>query len=114
DLLGAGLAHVGEDVALVVRLDRLERLVGVDVLSADHVRDTYPLALELLEPRLELGALRGSRGVRLDRLVLRRRRGEDSGSAHGGDCRVERGAGGADAVRGSGLGGGRALDGRGR
>jgi hypothetical protein len=89
DVLRPGLAHIREDVLLVVRLDCLERLVRVDVLAADDVRDLDAFALELLQTCLQLGALRSSRRIGLDRLVLRLRRREDSRGAHARDSRVD-------------------------
>ena len=113
DVLGAALADVGQDVALAMRHHRLERLVGVDVLAADDEGDADALALHLAQASLQLGALGGAGCVGLDGLVDRRGRAEDSVGAHGADCKVVRGAGGADAVRGGRLGRGGALD-RGR
>ena len=39
DLLRAALVHGGEHVRAVVRLDRLERVAGANLLAADHERD---------------------------------------------------------------------------
>jgi len=49
--------HLGQNVALVVRHDRVERVAGTDLLSADHAGDVELLISELGEARFELGAL---------------------------------------------------------
>src|SRR5581483_3768889 len=54
--------------------------------AADHEGDLDALRRHLGEAGLQLGALGRAGGVAPGRLVERRRRPEDAGSAHPGDC----------------------------
>jgi hypothetical protein len=71
--------NVREHVLLAMRHDVLEGGAGANVLAADHARDVEALAFDLLEPQLELRALRRAGGIALDRLVLRTRRPKEAG-----------------------------------
>src|SRR5581483_5241609 len=82
DLGSTTLVHGCEDVRAVVRLDRLERVAGADLLAADHERDVGLLRLELAQPEAELLALRRARRVAPDRLVVGLRDAEDAVAAH--------------------------------
>src|SRR4051812_50188248 len=75
--------HGREDARLVVRLDLLERVGRADVLAADHHRQVHLLAAHLGDLPANLLALGRARCVVVHRLVARRRRGGDRGSAHG-------------------------------
>ena len=82
DLVGAALVDVGEDVLLAMGHDRLEGRARADVLAADDARDLHSFRLQLLEARLELGALRATGRVRAHRLVDGCRRPEGPVNAH--------------------------------
>ena len=82
-VLRATFRDVRENVLLAVRHDRLGRLLGLDLLAADHHRNRDPLALHLGEADAQLLSLGRAGRVAADRLVHRRRRSEDSGCAHG-------------------------------
>ena len=69
---------IAEHVLVVVRHDCLRGLPGADLPAADDDRDVHPLARHLLEPCLELRALRRSRRIRLDGLVHRGGNSPDS------------------------------------
>ena len=73
---------VGEDVAALVRHDRLERVAGAHLLAADDERDVEALAAHLVEAAPELVALGAAGLVALDRLVVRIGDAEDAVSAH--------------------------------
>jgi hypothetical protein len=78
-LLG-GVAHRPEDVRAAVRLDRVDRLAAADpLLAADRHRQLDRVGRrELLEARLEGGALLGSGRIGPDRLVDRDGYGGDA------------------------------------
>ena len=82
NLRGAAGVDVGENVIFSVRHHGLEGLTRLHVLAADHERDLDPLALELAQSLLQLGALRRARSVVLDGLVPGLRRQRDRGTAH--------------------------------
>jgi hypothetical protein len=79
DLGGVAAVHRGEDVILVVRHHRRERVAGADLLAADDEWDLDLLRAHLLEAHLELRALGRAGCIRLDRLVVRLRRSKESG-----------------------------------
>ena len=88
DLLGAALVHVGEDMLLVVRHDRLLQVARRDVLAADDERDLDALVPHLLQSELEARALRAAGRVVANGLVHGRGNTEDPGCAHAGHSMV--------------------------
>src|SRR5256885_17180322 len=72
-LSGPRLMRLGEHVAVAMRHDDVHRPAGVDVLAADDEGDLELAAGELFQRPLEVGPLRGPRGVGQYRLVDGRR-----------------------------------------
>ena len=78
----AAVVHRCEHVRALVRLDRLERLAGANLLAADDERDVELLRLHLLEPQAKGFALGRAGCVVEDGLVVRLGGSEDRVCAH--------------------------------